>query len=160
MSAAFLTIAMAIVRGWTRLYTCRMDPALRDERRAEIESDLWESQEDVRWAQREPAAVAGDMLVRLLRGASDDLFWRVEHARVHIHVMQQALWATAVASVVCVVWLMSALETKVAPLPQFNVVRLLYPVRLKPPQSPGAWTTPEWRATPFAPSPPPPPPSR
>jgi hypothetical protein len=34
-----LTFVIAIARGWTWLYTCWMEPALRDERRAEIESD-------------------------------------------------------------------------------------------------------------------------
>jgi hypothetical protein len=39
-------LASALVRAWTIAYTWRMEPVHRDARRAEIESDLWESAHD------------------------------------------------------------------------------------------------------------------
>ena len=41
-----IQIAAMLVRVWTRLYTCGMNPLHRDTRRAEIESDLWEGCHD------------------------------------------------------------------------------------------------------------------
>ena len=73
-----LELAIALVRAWTWLYTCRLDPNVRDSRRLEIESDLWESQAD---GPRDYASrrIAAQMLVRLLVGIPDDLLWRLEH---------------------------------------------------------------------------------
>ena len=65
------SVAIALVRGWTRLYTWGMDPHARAARVAEIESDLWESVQ------------AGDralvILARLVFGIVDDLVWRTTH---------------------------------------------------------------------------------
>ena len=68
--------AIALVRGWTRLYTIQMDHGCRDERRAEIESDLWEFHEDARRG-HSPAGIAAHMLARLLFGIPHDVLWRV-----------------------------------------------------------------------------------
>jgi uncharacterized protein (TIGR03435 family) len=77
MSSALPRLAVALVRGWTRLYTWRMPPDLRDERRAEVESDLWESQSDAAG----PGVRAGlQILLRLVIGIPDDLGWRVEQS--------------------------------------------------------------------------------
>src|SRR5438094_8714239 len=46
MMSRLLRLAIAFVRKWTRVYTARMSPELREARRAEIESDLWEVQQD------------------------------------------------------------------------------------------------------------------
>ena len=43
-----LASAILVVRAWTRLYTSGMAPEIRDARRAEIDSDLWEFHEDAR----------------------------------------------------------------------------------------------------------------
>ena len=52
MSSRPFRFVLEVVRTWTRLYTWGMRPVLRDSRRAEIESDLWEFQ-------RDPAAMGG-----------------------------------------------------------------------------------------------------
>ena len=75
-SSAALGLATALVRAWTRAYTWRLEPAVRDRRRAEIESELWEFQQDPERGNH-PAA---HMLARLLIGIPDDLSWRAEHA--------------------------------------------------------------------------------
>ena len=46
MTSLLLRISVAAVRGWTRVYTWRMPPVVREARRAEIESDLWASRTD------------------------------------------------------------------------------------------------------------------
>lgn len=63
--------AARIARGWTRVYTAFVPPTARTARRAEIESDLWESVRD--------PDMARDILPRLLLGIADDLSWSVEH---------------------------------------------------------------------------------
>ena len=80
MSAALLRFAVALVRGWTRLYTWRMPPALRDDRRAEIESDLWEFQHDD--DANAGLRAAAHLMARLLTGVPDDLGWSVDQAAV------------------------------------------------------------------------------
>jgi hypothetical protein len=75
MTTSMLGLAVAAVRVWTRLYTCCLAPEVRTRRRAEIASDLWESQQDP--SVRVPA-LAMQILLRLLRGAPHDLRWRIE----------------------------------------------------------------------------------
>jgi hypothetical protein len=74
----WLRLAIACVRGWTWLYTSGLAPAVRSCRRAEIDSDLWESCVD-----RRPGAERDDalhVLMRLVLGIPDDVRWRVEQA--------------------------------------------------------------------------------
>ena len=42
MTPFSLRFVIGLVRAWTRVYTCGMVQTLRDARRAEVESDLWE----------------------------------------------------------------------------------------------------------------------
>jgi hypothetical protein len=42
MASTWIVGAASLVRSWTWLYTCGLPAAVRDARRAEIESDLWE----------------------------------------------------------------------------------------------------------------------
>jgi len=128
---ASLAAAIAVVRGWTRVYTARMDPPIRDARRAEIESDLWELHEDARRRGASPTRIAIQMGLRLLFGIADDLAWRAEHVRVSTRIVQEALWAAAAASLIFVWWLATSLEA-IAPHERpdgINVLRLLYPMR-------------------------------
>ena len=77
MNAALaLTVGMA--RCWVALYTLRLPLEIRESRRSEIDSDLWEQQ----WlASRrgDPAlGTAIEVLVRMTLGILDDLVWRLE----------------------------------------------------------------------------------
>src|SRR5690348_3674133 len=71
------SLAIAIVRAWTRLYTCATPPVLRDARRAEIDSDLWEFRQDVDASRGLSPAI--QVVLRLVAGLPDDLAWCVEH---------------------------------------------------------------------------------
>ena len=87
-----------LVRVWTRLYTSALSSEIRDRRRAEIESDVWESEHD-------PDIPHRALVLRLLRGIPADLLWRLEvtpgrqHARAAVGalagaaVLALALWA-------------------------------------------------------------------
>jgi len=60
-------VAAGVTRWWTRFYTAALPVDLRDERRAEVESDLWESVSD--------GAPSRHILARLALGIGDDLTW-------------------------------------------------------------------------------------
>lgn len=96
-----LRITVAAVRLWTRFYTRRMDPEVRDRRRAEIESDLFEqlaAQGDDRW-------LAARMLVRLLAGVHNDLSWRLEAAQEPNHSRRvRMIFAAATIGILAVLW--------------------------------------------------------
>ena len=157
-----LASAVAIVRAWTRLYTVRMDPALRNARRAEIDSDLWEFHEDARRRGALPELIAMHMVVRLVLGVGHDLLWRAEHRAERIDYLRQALCAMAAASVALLWLVMSALQTKEPPLSPVgghNLMRLLYPVHIYPAPLPLApWPSPAAFVVHVQPAPPPPPP--
>lgn len=69
--------AAGFSRWWVRCYTRGLAPDVRDARRAEIESDVFEHLAD-RPGRGAGAAVVG----RTLRGAGDDLLWRMGEGRV------------------------------------------------------------------------------
>ena len=77
MSGA-LAVTIGIARSWVALYTLRLPLEIRESRRSEIDSDLWEQQ----WlaARRgDPAlGTAIEVLSRMLLGIFDDLIWRLE----------------------------------------------------------------------------------
>src|SRR5207244_11858139 len=70
----WLHVLIACVRAWTRLYTSGLPPAVRNRRRGEIDSDLWE------WCADQGSEPRGAMhlLLRLVLGMPDDVAWRVE----------------------------------------------------------------------------------
>jgi hypothetical protein len=66
------TRAVSLTLWWTRLYTFGLPVAVREARRAEIESDLWESLHD-------PDVAHPQILPRLAAGIVDDVCWRAAH---------------------------------------------------------------------------------
>jgi hypothetical protein len=158
-----LAVAIGLVRGWTRLYSRGMEPAVRVDRCAEIDSDLWEFHEDARRRGATPTLLALHIVLRLVLGIRHDLLWRAEHVRVRSPLMQQALWVTAAASVVFVWWLASTLQAVEAPrMAGINVMRLLYPIQPlasvpTPPRPPIEFVRARFVVRPPPPPPPPPP---
>lgn len=133
MTTRWLRISIALVRAWTSLYTWRMPPSVRTRRRAEIESDLWESQR----GEHDRAALALQIIGRLVLGMWDDVRWRGEIAGAS-HGRQRAVaLCIAAALVVACLWVGAAVS------------------RVEPPQPPPA---PHLRARHHPPPPPPPPP--
>ncbi len=118
MTSRRLHLAVALVRLWTRAYTWHMPADVRDGRRAEIESDLWEFLQDAD-AHRE---VVPDvhLYARLLRGMPHDVLWRVEHAealrsRARQRVMGAAAVWTSVAILIAVLWLLPLVRQDALP---------------------------------------------
>lgn len=86
-----LTFVTAIVRAWTWLYTAGLDPDPRDDRRAQIDSDIWEYIDDAREQRVAELAMAAHMLARLALGVPDDLLWRREQLRAQAAVVPVTL---------------------------------------------------------------------
>jgi uncharacterized protein (TIGR03435 family) len=110
MNSVLVRLAANCVRVWTRVYTGGMPPTCREDRRAEIESDLWEFQCDA--AGDHAFAVASHILLRLLIGVPDDLGWRVERAAVAATLTQRSLALSGrvagAALCICALWAISA----------------------------------------------------
>ena len=76
MNAPLTAVAAALVRTWTWIYTRGTPVFVREGRRQEIESDLWEQQHDP--AGGSDGRIAAQIVGRLLAGLADDLQWRFE----------------------------------------------------------------------------------
>jgi hypothetical protein len=135
MRARVLRLAEAAVLAWTRAYTWGLPASVRDARRREIESDLWETAND-----RGSAASLGatDVLVRLLFGMPDDVGWRLEQAG-RPRTWRRAVGIAAAGAGVLALWVLAG--TSGSNLPTV----------------PGAPPFPPRRAAPPPPPPPPPP---
>ena len=71
-----IELATGIVRSWTRLYTTGLRRSVRDARRAEIDSDLWEHAQTGLPGAPRAGSVTGQILARCLLGIGADLSWR------------------------------------------------------------------------------------
>jgi len=73
-----LAVTIGIARSWVALYTLRLPLEIRESRRSEIDSDLWE-QQGLAASRGDPAlGTAIEVLSRMLLGIFDDLIWRLE----------------------------------------------------------------------------------
>lgn len=77
MSTGF-RIATVLTRAWVRLYTIAMPVDLRESRRAEIDADLWDHENDAQGNGVSRAVIAMEIVLRALLGVPDDLSWRFE----------------------------------------------------------------------------------
>lgn len=98
MTRQLVRASASAVALWTRIYTAGMETDLRDRRRAEIESDLWESQQETRPA----SSLAVDLIARLVRGIPSDLRWRSEHRQASLFewFTVRFVGATAIATLI------------------------------------------------------------
>ena len=74
--------AATVARAWAWLYTLGLARELRAERRAELDSDLWEQTRDAARRGRSPVRPMREALLtlaRVLLGVPADLSWRAEH---------------------------------------------------------------------------------
>ena len=70
-------VASRVARGWTAAYTLGLAAQVRDARRAEIASDVWEHHCDIVTGGRPAWKFFGSVFGRIVRGAPADLLWRV-----------------------------------------------------------------------------------
>lgn len=115
-----------LVRVWTDLYTFALPSEIRDRRRAEIESDVWESEHD-------PDAEHHVLMLRLLRGMPADLLWRLEVTPGRCHA-REAVGALAGAGVLALVLWAIVHQPVQRPAPPRRVVPIN--LRLMPPPPP------------------------
>jgi hypothetical protein len=66
------------IRWWVRLYTAGLPAQTRDDRRAEIESDLWEETRFAAEHDLHRLSLALSVWSRWLLGVADDVMWRAE----------------------------------------------------------------------------------
>jgi hypothetical protein len=83
MNRWLLTLATATVRGWTWLYTRPLEGSVREARRAEIASDLWEYEHDGS-GQGADGIRGTHVLIRAWLGVPDDLMWGCEQLQTHL----------------------------------------------------------------------------
>ena len=152
MSAPLTVLATAAVRTWTWFYTRGTPVCVRDGRRQEIESDLWEQQHDL--AGEPDARVAAGIVLRLLAGVLDDVQWRLEHRALSPR-RTQALVATTVAILFGAAWVYTAtsqlFDEQPPPIPSLMTFVTAQPPPPPPPPPPPA-------PPPSVPPPPPEPP--
>ena len=77
MNAA-LALSVGMARSWVALYTLRLPRGIREARRSEIDSDLWEQQSEGGLIGRDEHEVGLHILARLALGIPADLTWRLE----------------------------------------------------------------------------------
>lgn len=159
MTPIGLRAARAIVRGWAWLYTRGLPRDIADTRRAEIESDLWDSMSD-------PATPAQpvQILSRLLRGLLDDVGWRLERAERTPRHVRLSMIAAAVGCLLAVVWTIVTMRPSALPVPATRASiaerAVLYPPPPPPPPPPARTVSLSGsRRPPAIPPPPPPPPA-
>jgi hypothetical protein len=74
--------AARFVRRWVVLYTRGLPAEIRQERRDEIEDDLWSQEREAAGSARTDLSLAGEIVIRLVFGIPADLSWRMEHRHV------------------------------------------------------------------------------
>jgi hypothetical protein len=126
-----LGIAIAIVRAWTRVYTLGLDAALRDARRAEIESDLWEQVHEPEYSTR-----AIDVWGRLLLGIPDDVRWSL--GQRSLPLLGRVVVVTTASVILISFWWMRTAGTPVdaPPAPGIPVVQWINREPMPPPPPP------------------------
>ena len=76
--SAVLDVAVGMTRSWVAVYTSGLAPELRDARRAEIDSDLWEHRQIAELTEEPQGETTFHLLTRLLLGILSDVTWRLE----------------------------------------------------------------------------------
>jgi hypothetical protein len=153
MSARLVTIVVGLTRLWTRLYTFRLPDDVRNARRAEIESDVWEWRHDAQ-AGGQDQPTAAHVLARLICGVPDDLTWRIEHGplpRGAVWGMMAASLGVLFASVWLLAWMNDPEIPRPPAAPTLHMEAFLAPPPPPPPPPPPRR---------FGLPPPPPPPPR
>jgi len=131
MTTRSVAIAAVFVRAWTRIYTCCLDASLREARRAEVESDLWEQIHDPGNGTR-----AIDVWLRLLFGMPDDVRWSIGQRSPRL-ARGAIVVGAAFLTIISIWWVRTAASRVDAPPPpNVPVVRWIDKGSLPPPPPP------------------------
>jgi hypothetical protein len=109
MNVRLLPLVIAVARTWTRVYTLGLPAMQADARRAEIESDLWELQHDA--ARGNVRAPSVQVVARLVLGAADDVWWRLEqvNAADSVPLRRTVAYMAAALSMIGMFWIATGL---------------------------------------------------
>ena len=69
------SLAAPVARNWVAVYTLGLPPSVRDARRAELQSDLWEQRLEIRSGTSN--SLAKGVLARVLGGVPADILWAI-----------------------------------------------------------------------------------
>jgi hypothetical protein len=105
-----LRLAIALVRLWTRVFTLSMPERVREWRRAEIESDLWEQAHD-----QTPSP--WQLIGRLWRGIPADVVWRIEEETMRSKALVVLAASIGVVLAASAMWLYDAMRADTLPPP-------------------------------------------
>lgn len=115
MMSRALQLAIALARTWTRVYTAWTPPDLCQGRRAEIESDLWEfQQERVAGRTLHPAV---HVLVRLVLGIPDDLRWCAANPSIRVRRVRRQTAVVTVVLLLAALWVFESMRPADLPRP-------------------------------------------
>ena len=73
-----LALATGLTQAWTSTYSLGLPATVREGRRSEIQSDLWDQQRLASLQRERPRDTAGHILLRALLGMPSDIAWRAE----------------------------------------------------------------------------------
>jgi len=144
-----LRAALSIVRLWTTIYTAGIPETLRDARREEIESDLWEAQHD---SQSDPIRLSAmHVVARLVAGIPDDLGWRLEQVNAMTRTARVSALVLVTCALVAIGGGIASWMTRPGSLPAPSLRPLRARVVYPPPPPPAAVPSPVDKSTPAVP---------
>ena len=76
MNDLLTSVAAGVARTWVAVYTLGLPPSVRDARRAELQSDLWEQSHEIRSGT--PNSLTKGVLARVLGGVPADILWAID----------------------------------------------------------------------------------
>jgi hypothetical protein len=124
--------AVGLVRLWTRVYSWGLPEGIRNARRAELESDLWECQQ----GSARTAGLPLEIIARLILGLPDDLGWRFEQDRARFQSTRTVAVIAGATTIVIVVWIgLAATPAELPPAPPAPSLQLRR-VEMPPPPPP------------------------
>jgi hypothetical protein len=91
-------IADLIVAAWVRIYTLGLDASNRYDRRAEMESDLWEHRDSAAFEGKGSMTASLSIAGRWLAGIPADLSWRASHRRNHSQQARERVMKNALGN--------------------------------------------------------------
>jgi hypothetical protein len=111
------------VRRWVALYTRGLPAEIQQERRDEIDSDLWSQLHDAVDSAHAEASLAGEIVARLVFGIPADLSWRVEQQLVAGNQVAPTLRPTTATRALAAMAIIGGVGWMIWPIPQAMVGR-------------------------------------
>jgi hypothetical protein len=110
--SAWTSAAANITRSWVVAYTLGLAAGVRESRRCEIASDLWEHQQDAAGSSSNPLGIGLQIISRTLRGLPADLLWRinVEGPQMDIRIPVERVMGGMLVAMVALVMITGAIS--------------------------------------------------